>query len=159
MSVKEIKQWFELAVPNPTKDNQRVQLGVHFEEVAEMFDGITETTTSDSSNRTKLTATAQSLRILSDSMKKDKDFALKVNNRDSLLDSLCDQIVTAIGTAHVNGFDILGALAEVSRSNNSKFVDGKPVFNENGKIAKGPNYSKPDLSPFIGFDPVNTTSC
>lgn len=154
MSIKEIKQWFELAVPNPTKDNQRVQMAVHYEEVAEMFDGITETSFVDSSNRTKMTATAQSLRILSDSMKKDKDFALKVTDRRALLDSLCDQIVTAIGTAHVNGMDILGALAEVSRSNNSKFVDGKPIFNENGKISKGPNYTEPNLDDFLGIDPV-----
>jgi len=35
-----------------------------------------------------------------------------------------------------------------------KFVDGKPVFNEQGKITKGQNYSKPNLKPFLGVDPV-----
>lgn len=149
MPVNEIKQWFEQAVPNPTKDNQRVQMGVHLEEVAEMFDGLTETSFNDSANRTKLTATSQSLRILSDSLKKDPDFKLSVTDKLAVLDSLCDQIVTAVGVAHSLGFDILGALAEVSRSNNSKFVDGKPIFNEHGKIAKGPAYSKPELEKFL----------
>lgn len=154
MSIKEIKNWFEQAVPNPTKDSQRVQLGVHLEECAEMFDGITESTNDDSDNRTKMTATAQSLRILSNSLKTDTNFKLNVSDRDTLLDALCDQIVTAIGVAHMNGFDIVGALAEVSRSNNSKFVNGKPIFNENGKIAKGPDYTKPQLEQFLGVDPV-----
>jgi hypothetical protein len=52
--------------------------------------------------------------------------------------------------AHMFGLDLIGALNEVNRSNYSKFVDDKAVFNENGKIAKGPNYSKPDLTPFLG---------
>lgn len=65
-----------------------------------------------------------------------------------LLDSLCDQIVTAIGVAHMMGFDIESALNEVNRSNWSKFIDGKAVFDENGKIAKPDTYSKPDLTSF-----------
>jgi predicted HAD superfamily Cof-like phosphohydrolase len=66
-----------------------------------------------------------------------------------LLDSLADQIVTAIGVAHMFGFDISGALAEVNRSNFSKFEDGKPVFDANGKITKGKNYTPPELTPYI----------
>ena len=71
-------------------------------------------------------------------------------DRDAMLDSLCDQIVTATGVAHMFGMDIQGALNEVNRSNWSKFVDGKPVFDINGKIAKPATYSKPDLSAFVG---------
>ena len=69
--------------------------------------------------------------------------------RTELLDALCDQIVTAVGVAHMFGLDIEGALAEVNRSNWSKFVDGKPTFDANGKIAKPATYSKPDLTPFL----------
>ena len=47
------------------------------------------------------------------------------------------------------GLDIEGALAEVIRSNYSKFVDGKPVFDANGKIAKPATYSPPDLTAFV----------
>jgi hypothetical protein len=45
--------------------------------------------------------------------------------------------------------DVLGALEEVNRSNFSKFENGKAVFDENGKITKGKNYSKPNLKPFV----------
>ncbi len=45
--------------------------------------------------------------------------------------------------------DIVGALQEVNRSNYSKFVNGRAVFDENGKIKKGPDYSKPDLTKFV----------
>lgn len=150
----QINNWFKEAVPEPTKDKQRVQMGVHYEEVSEMLESISET--SNSHYRTQITATFQSLRILSDSMKKNPDFDLVVKDRDELLDSLCDQIVTAVGVAHMNGFDILGAIQEVSNSNWSKFVDGKPVFDDNGKISKGPKYFKPNLSKFLGTNPVKS---
>lgn len=70
-------------------------------------------------------------------------------NKVELLDSLADQIVTAVGVAHMMGFDILGALEEVNRSNFSKFEDGKPVFDANGKITKGKDYVKPNLEHFV----------
>ena len=46
------------------------------------------------------------------------------------------------------GYDMDAAIDEVDRSNWSKFdEDGKPIFNENGKVMKGPNYTKPKLKP------------
>jgi hypothetical protein len=59
---------------------------------------------------------------------------------------LADQIVTAVGIASMLDMDIVGALQEVNRSNYSKFVNGRAVFDENGKIKKGADYSKPDLT-------------
>ena len=47
------------------------------------------------------------------------------------------------------GFDIEGALKEVIRSNNSKMVNGKFEFDDNGKIMKPDSYSEPDLKPFV----------
>ena len=46
------------------------------------------------------------------------------------------------------GFDMVGALDEINKSNWSKFENGKPVFDENGKIKKGAEYFKPKLSKF-----------
>jgi predicted HAD superfamily Cof-like phosphohydrolase len=69
-------------------------------------------------------------------------------DRQELLDALCDQIVTAVGVAHMFGMDIESALNEVNASNWSKFVDGNPVFNEHGKIAKGPGYFEPKIAEF-----------
>lgn len=47
------------------------------------------------------------------------------------------------------GFDMVGALDEVNKSNWSKFKDGVPAFDENGKIAKADGYFKPDLAKFL----------
>ena len=134
-----IKLWFERAVPNPTDKNRAIQIGVHFEEVAEMAEALSQEGIADDLNQVSgyfkewLTLTS--------------DHALI--DRKELLDALCDQIVTAVGVAHMFGMDIAGALSEVNRSNFSKFVDGQPVFDEHGKIAKGPNYSPPNLEAFL----------
>ena len=134
--VPQIKDWFVQAIAAPTDKNRATQLGVHFEEVGEMFDAMGEA------------VVGTKLGQIGDHYKKRTD-AIGCD-RDALLDSLCDQIVTATGVAHMFGMDIQGALNEVNRSNWSKFVDGKPVFDMNGKIAKPPTYSKPDLSAFVG---------
>lgn len=137
MTIQSIANWFVEAVPTPTDKNKAVQLGCHFEEVSEMFDAIGEP------------AFAQKLSQVGDHYKKVAT-DVTVLDRKELLDSLCDQIVTAVGVAHMLNLNIQGALAEVNRSNYSKFVNGKPVFDTNGKIAKPASYSKPDLTPFIG---------
>lgn len=132
-----INLWFKRAVPEPTDKNRAVQYGVHLEEVAEM---------------TSVTSTSEELqqKLFSDSQYfKKYATSLSVYDRKEFLDSLCDQIVTAVGVAYMNGFDIVGALQEVNRSNWSKFENGEPLFDENGKIKKGPNYSPPDLSKFV----------
>ena len=74
---------------------------------------------------------------------------LTESQRIQILDAICDQIVTAVGAAYMMGMDIEGALAEVNRSNWSKFEGGVPVFNEHGKIAKGVEYTPPELSDYI----------
>ncbi len=134
--VPQIKDWFVQAVPSPSDKNRTTQLGCHFEEVAEMFDSMGEAVVG-----TKMSKIGDHY----------KQHTIAVGcDRDAMLDSLCDQIVTATGVAHMFGMDIQGALNEVNRSNWSKFVDGKPQFDINGKIAKPATYSKPDLSPFVG---------
>ena len=134
-----IKGWFELAVPTPTDKNRAVQLGCHFEEVAEMLAAIGET------------VIAERLALIATQYKKDSEVEINEPglDRTELLDALCDQIVTAVGVAHMFGMDIEGALDEVNRSNWSKFVDGAPVFDANGKIAKPATYSKPNLEQFV----------
>lgn len=151
MSVPEIKKWFEVAVPNPTDDNRRVQYGVMTEECHEGLEQIKLQHPDDYHlPETTLEYALGQVQSLSTILKKDKNITLVIKDHEKFLDSLCDVIVTAVGTAHTQGYDIIGALNEVNRSNFSKFVDGKPVFNEHGKIAKGPDYSEPNLTPFIG---------
>ncbi|WP_241362608.1 hypothetical protein [Escherichia coli] len=87
---------------------------------------------------------------LSELMKTDHMAIFPANSdRQGLLDSLADQIVTATGVGTFLGMNVPGALAEVNRSNYSKFEDGEPVFNENKKVMKGKDYTPPDLTPYI----------
>ena len=145
MTINRTKEWFELAVANPTQDNKNVQLGVHCEEFSEMLDSISSPT-----HETLLLETNRMVKLLASALKKDKTIQVVVNDKLELLDSLCDQIVTATGVAHMNGFDIISALEEVNKSNFSKFKDGVPQFDINGKISKNlDTYFKPDLSKFV----------
>src|SRR5690606_22494682 len=145
MSIQETKKWFEAAVPAPTEENFNVQLGCHLEEVVEMLDNLCTKQGDD----ILLARAADSLEDLSKALK-NGSYKVSALRAVDHLDALADQIVTAVGCAHMAGMDIVGALNEVNRSNFSKFEDGKPVFNEHGKIAKGRNYKAPDLARFVG---------
>lgn len=78
-----------------------------------------------------------------------KNGGIMIKDRVELLDALADQIVTATGIGTFLGMNVPGALAEVNRSNYSKFEDGEPIFNENKKVMKGKDYTPPDLAPYI----------
>lgn len=139
-------EFFEKAKPNPTDKDISVQLGVHFEEVREM---IIELIPTNPHAKTLLDRAESSLYNLAEHLKLTEG-QISIDNPIEYLDSLCDQIVTAVGAAHMCSYDILGAMDEVNRSNLSKFdKDGNPVFDPNRKIVKGPNYFKPDLSTFV----------
>ena len=75
-----------------------------------------------------------------------------INNKDLLevADALTDILYVTYGAGHAFGIDLDKCFEEVQNSNMSKLgEDGKPIFNDNGKVMKGPNYFKPDLSKFI----------
>lgn len=142
MTLSKTKEWFETAVPVQTQQGFNVQLGCHLEEVVEMLDNL------EFSDFAAMVA-AQSVKALADLLKAGQCTARIINPVEHL-DALADQIVTAVGCAHMARMNILGALDEVNRSNFSKFEGGKPVFNEHGKIKKGRDYSEPQLARFVG---------
>ena len=75
-----------------------------------------------------------------------------MNNRDLLevADALTDILYVTYGAGHALGIDLDKCFEEVQSSNMSKLDDnGKPIYNEHGKVMKGPNYFKPDLSKFV----------
>lgn len=145
--ITQTKKWFEIAVPNPTSKNINTQIGCHLEEVIEM---LVELIPSNQVNREKLTKAIGALTVLSDLMKSDGEaFKVIPECRLAVLDSIADQIVTATGVGTFLGMNVPGALAEVNRSNYSKFEDGEPIFNENKKVMKGKDYTPPDLAPYI----------
>ena len=135
-SITDIVNWFKEAKPEPTKKDVCTQIGCHFEEVSEMNEAILGVDTWE------INALANHFKYAS-KLPRDTD-------KTELLDALCDQIVTATGVAYMMGFDINGALKEVNASNWSKFVNGKAMTDENGKIIKGSGYFKPELGRFVG---------
>ena len=127
-------------------NKQHTQLGVHFEEIAEMLSALEGT---DQKSQFLLDMVRQANEALSLYLKQN-DNVIRVKNPVAFLDGLCDQIVTAVGVGYVFDFDMIGALGEVNKSNLSKFDEnGNPLHDENGKIIKGPNYFKPNLTSFV----------
>ena len=65
-------------------------------------------------------------------------------------DALTDILYVTYGAGHAFGIDLDKCFDEVQNSNMSKLDEnGKPIYNESGKVMKGPNYFKPDLSKFL----------
>ena len=75
-----------------------------------------------------------------------------VENDDLLevADALTDILYVTYGAGHAFGINLDGCFEEVQRSNMSKLdKDGKPIYNDHGKVLKGPNYFEPDLKKFV----------
>ena len=72
------------------------------------------------------------------------------NNIVEIADALTDILYVTYGAGHAFGINLDKCFNEVQESNMSKLdQNGKPIFNEHGKVMKGPNYFKPDLSKFL----------
>ena len=81
-----------------------------------------------------------------------EEFRLAIDRKDLLeaADALTDILYVTYGSGHAFGIDLDKCFEEVQNSNMSKLgKDGKPIYNESGKVMKGPNYFKPNLSKFI----------
>lgn len=144
-SITDIRNWFKAAKPEPTIDDLCVQIGCCLEEVCELLEGLGAQT-----------GHYRELTDLANEFKYKGEWALKrVRNltyrqRIDIVDACCDINVTSVGVMQLlGGVDALGAQREVIRSNNSKFENGEPLFNDYGKIIKGCDYSKPNLKPFV----------
>ncbi len=76
--------------------------------------------------------------------------AVNANNLKEIADALTDILYVTYGAGCAYGIDLDKCFKEVQRSNMSKLGnDGKPIYNENGKVMKGPNYSAPNLKQFL----------
>ena len=75
-----------------------------------------------------------------------------LDNKDikEVADALTDILYVTYGAGHAFGVDLDKCFEEVQNSNMSKLgSDGKPIYNDKGKVMKGPNYFKPDLTKFV----------
>ena len=76
--------------------------------------------------------------------------ALEKNDLKEVADALTDILYVTYGAGHAFGINLDNCFDEVQNSNMSKLdKNGKPIYNEAGKVMKGPSYFKPDLSKFI----------
>ncbi len=127
--------WQSKITQTPTDKTKMVAIGCMIEEIAETYKAMSLI---DESKKQEILGTE-----FKTGKKPYTDLAI---DRCLLLDGLCDIIVTCIGVAYMFDLDINTAIARINDSNYSKFVDGVPVFDDNGKVKKGPNYIPPDLS-------------
>lgn len=145
MLFKEILEWQQAARPEPTKQDKAISIGIHLEEISEYLFNLAATTEEASE---LFNVIANDVHSLAEMIKAGQITPVILSRVDHA-DALGDQIVTAIGDLHNQGIDAMGVVGEINRSNWSKFVDGVPVFNENGKVIKGPDYTKPSLAEFV----------
>ena len=76
--------------------------------------------------------------------------AMKNNDLLEVADALTDILYVTYGAGHAFGIDLDKCFDEVQNSNMSKLGEnGEPIYNDSGKVMKGPNYFKPDLSKFV----------
>ena len=78
--------------------------------------------------------------------------AMKENDTLEVADALTDILYVTYGAGHAFGIDLDKCFDEVQNSNMSKLDEnGKPIYNESGKVMKGPNYFKPNLDKFVAW--------
>ena len=78
------------------------------------------------------------------------ELAMKTKNLKEIADALTDILYVTYGAGYAYGIDLDKCFKEVQRANMSKLgEDGKPIYNEKGKVMKGPNYIEPNLKQFV----------
>ena len=144
MTIESLNLWHKRARPAPTEESFNVQLGCHLEEVVEMLE--TLYISEDGEDSDEAWNARGLLNRCAEKLKSGKSTATVVDRKE-FLDSLADQIVTAVGVAHCAEMNIVAACEEVNTSNWSKFdSNGMPVFDSNGKILKPVSYKQPNLA-------------
>ena len=89
------------------------------------------------------------LELIKEELKELND-AIDNKNIVEVADALTDILYVTYGAGHSFGINLDKCFAEVQRSNMSKLgKDGKPIYNDSGKVMKGPNYSEPNLKQFL----------
>ena len=83
---------------------------------------------------------------------KELELAMKTKNLKEIADALTDILYVTYGAGYAYGIDLDKCFKEVQRANMSKLgEDGKPIYNEKGKVMKGPNYIEPNLKKFVAW--------
>ena len=89
------------------------------------------------------------IKLISEELEELKE-AIKNNDLKETIDALTDILYVTYGAGHAFGVDLDKCFDEVQNSNMSKLDEnGKPIYNDSGKVMKGPKYFKPNLSKFV----------
>lgn len=135
-------EWFAVVLANdaPGTDRFPVQLGCHLEEVVEMLN---EVYVADSDVNSALEEACIELTKVAEALKSGQQ-EVSVDRAEAFEDSLLDQLVTGTGLLKMRGADVAESVARVDVANFTKFVEGKPVYKDGGKVGKGPNFWNPE---------------
>ena len=135
-------EWFATVLANdaPGTDRFPIQMGCHLEEIVEM---LVELELEDELRQEVETAVA-SLTKVANALKTGQ-VEVGTKNEVAFTDSVLDQRVTGTGLLKMQGVDVAETVARVDVANFTKFVDGKPLYKEGGKIAKGPDFWNPEF--------------
>ena len=145
-SVEVCMDFFKKGYPESGPKNFRTQLGVHFEEIAEMMAALEPSSHEDIM---LIHYVGEAIKGMANHLKT-TDGVIGIKDRVEFLDGLCDTMVTSVGLGYHANMDVPNAFKEVNRSNHSKFGEnGEPLLDKNLKLIKGPFYSKPELKSFV----------
>ena len=145
-SVQDCLDFFKKGFPVSGPKNFRTQLGIMLEETAELLDTLNAEKQED---QLLIHYLHKAIHGAAEHFK-NSDGNINIKDRVACLDGICDVMVTAIGLGRHAEMDVVGGFKEVNRSNNSKFGEnGEPILDNNLKLIKGPNYSKPELKSFV----------
>ena len=153
-TINSIVGWHAKCRPTPSQVDASATLGCHFEEITEMADAMILIPGQTEAFENELIEFINRGNVIANTLKANQSgidfFNIPREIRLDLIDSYMDQLVTVLGSAYTQHYDVLGAAYEVDRGNYSKFdLDGNPIFNENKKVMKGEFYQKPVLDSFI----------
>jgi hypothetical protein len=142
MTLESIELWHKRARPHPDAAAFNIQLACHLEEIAEMFEVVSVSVGQDDASFPLW----YQLKALSDGLKAGELHAtINAGERQQFLDSLADQVVTAVGVGHCAGMRTAEGIERVNTSNWSKTVDGEFQRDAQGKITKPATYVPPNL--------------
>lgn len=140
--------WARLCLPQQTERQFHTQMGVWLEEIRETLDCVCAR---DAVTAQALMDVARALSTLGESLKgKEGMIYLAPEERGEFLDGLCDTQQVGQCVAWTLKMDYDGYMRnQVIPANFSKFVDAKPIFDANGKVAKGPHTFKPNAHGYV----------
>lgn len=142
-----VAHWLTAAGKEPNAKNLATQVGCHFEEFTELLTCIT--VTSPTGAMPNVLVEAKMILDMVAQGLKSGDFGVEIYDREGALDALCDADVTGNGIAYLAGMDKNRADKKVLDANDDKFVDGKPLILEGGKIGKRPGWTAPSLADCV----------